>query len=272
MIDKKLTLSLIIPTYNEERHITHCLDSIARQSRMPDEVIVVDNNSTDGTVSLVKKYPFVRVIKERKQGLIYARNTGFQAAKGDILGRVDADSVLITEWTEVVLSHFQKNHQTSGVTGPGYFQALNTLNSEHTIFWTKMYNLGALGYFRFQVLWGANMAIRSSAWREVNQYTSLEDDDVHEDQDISGVLNMFGHTVKYVDSMRIYSDVQRYWSTSKLYGYYKKSLNTEHKLSSLERRLNKPRHTEVSIMRSVWYRIITAPLMLIFLAIVFFKK
>lgn len=272
MINKKLTLSLIIPTYNEQRHIKDCLDSIAKQSRMPEEVILVDNNSSDDTVAIAKKYKFVRVIKEKKQGLIYARNAGFRAAKGDILGRIDADSVLVEDWVQVVMAELHENLDIAAVTGPGYFRALRRLNDEETIFWTKMYNRLAMGYFRFQVLWGANMAIRSKVWSELLPHTALKDSDVHEDQDISGVLNMHGFKIKYVDSMRIYSDVERYWDTSKLYAYYKRSLKTVRRIRRLRRTLGKPKNPEISLAKSMWYSIITVPLMLFFLTVAFFKQ
>lgn len=272
MINKKLTLSVIIPTYNEERHIKDCLDSIAKQSRMPEEVILVDNNSSDDTVAIAKKYKFVRVIKEKKQGLIHARNAGFRAAKGDILGRIDADSILIEDWTQAVLSELEQNQQYAAVTGPGYFPALRTFNNEHTIFWTKLYNLGALGYFRFQVLWGANMAIRSKVWGELLPHTALRDSNVHEDQDISGVLNMFGYKVKYADSMRIYSDVHRYWDPSKLCHYYVKTLKTVRRMRLLRKKLGKVRHPEISFLRAVIYSILTIPFIMFFGTMSLFKK
>ena len=56
----KLTLSIVIPVFNEQRYIKACLDSIAAQTVKPDEVIVVDNNSTDKTVQIAKKYKFDR--------------------------------------------------------------------------------------------------------------------------------------------------------------------------------------------------------------------
>ena len=117
---KPLTLSLIIPAYNEEHHLKDCLDSIAKQTVMPDEVLVIDNNSTDKTVAIAKKYPFVRVIHEPKQGVIHVRNTGFDAATGDIIGRTDADNLLTENWVKRVKEIFA-DENVDAATGPMYF-------------------------------------------------------------------------------------------------------------------------------------------------------
>src|SRR5260221_7568754 len=93
-----LRISIIIPAYNEEGHLPACLDAIAAQTLKPDEVIVVDNNSTDKTVEIAKKYPFVKLLNEKRQGLRYTRNTGLDAATGDVIGRIDTDSILSPKW------------------------------------------------------------------------------------------------------------------------------------------------------------------------------
>lgn len=57
-----MRVSLVIPIYNEEKYIKKCLDSVKCQVEKPDEIIVVDNNSTDNTVNIAKKYN-VRLLK-----------------------------------------------------------------------------------------------------------------------------------------------------------------------------------------------------------------
>ncbi|SFD91791.1 glycosyltransferase [Nitrosomonas sp. Nm166] len=92
-------LSIIVPAFNEERLITHCLDSIAESlaaNQKPGftaEVIVVDNNSTDKTAKLAKRAG-AKVVFEPINQIGRARNAGAAVATGDWLLFVDADSLL----------------------------------------------------------------------------------------------------------------------------------------------------------------------------------
>src|SRR3989304_3585243 len=61
-----MKVSVVIPVYNEEKYIKNCLDSLMNQTEKPDEIIVVDNNCTDKTVSIVKKYKRIKIIQEKK--------------------------------------------------------------------------------------------------------------------------------------------------------------------------------------------------------------
>lgn len=93
----KAQVSLIICTYNREDLISGCLDSLRDQS-IPFrqfEVIVVDNNSTDRTCEIVSNYkdlPNLRLVKETKQGLSYARNRGIEEARCEFLAFLDDDA------------------------------------------------------------------------------------------------------------------------------------------------------------------------------------
>src|SRR5476651_1469584 len=86
MSNKTLTLSIVIPVYNEQGYLKACLDSIAAQADLPDEVIVVDNNSTDDTAKIAKSYKFVRLLREPRHHQSFAQATGFDAARSDIIG------------------------------------------------------------------------------------------------------------------------------------------------------------------------------------------
>ena len=83
-----------------------CLQAIARQTVKPLEVIVVDNNSTDATAEIAAGYPFVTVLSEWRQGVVHARDCGFDAARGDIIGRIDAETVMPEDWVERVQDIF----------------------------------------------------------------------------------------------------------------------------------------------------------------------
>jgi glycosyltransferase involved in cell wall biosynthesis len=114
-------ISVVIPAYNEEKLLSHVLTSLKKQTfSHPYEIIVVDNNSTDRTGEIAKKYG-ATVILEKKQGYAQACNKGFYAAKGIIIARADADYVLPTHWLEVIWNVFQKKDQVLvAVGGPVY--------------------------------------------------------------------------------------------------------------------------------------------------------
>jgi glycosyltransferase involved in cell wall biosynthesis len=223
-VNNKLTLSLIIPAYNEEAYIRDCLDAVARQSVMPDEVIVIDNNSTDYTAVIAASYPFVRVVHEPEQGLIPARNRGFDIASGDIIARVDADSIVADDWVARVLERFSDS-SVDALTGPGSTR-LWPYSSRKSKLWSLVYHYGAWGYFGYRVMWGANMVFRAKSWHQIRRMTASADNLVHEDQDISMCLKSLGHRVEFDMQLSIQSDAQRYWDAGKLLEYYHKSIST----------------------------------------------
>lgn len=178
---KKLTFTIVVPVYNEQECIRNCLDAIAAQTDRPDEVIVVDNNSTDDTVPIAQSYDFVTVIREKQQGIVFARNAGFNTAKGDIIGRIDADSIIDRDWVARVKRTFMEQPEIDAITGDCYFYDFPlprlTKALHHFIYYSlQRVILGA------NPLWGSNMAIRRQAWRDVR---ALCCEDKNEDIDLS---------------------------------------------------------------------------------------
>ena len=100
MIEK---ISVVIITRNREKMLEDCLESIVKQTRLPDEVIVIDNASTDDTKKLVlsfKKILPLRYVLEKQIGIPYARNKGIQEASGTLLLMLDDDCEAGKFWVE----------------------------------------------------------------------------------------------------------------------------------------------------------------------------
>ena len=76
-----LTISVIVCAYNEVRFLPACLATLARQTRLPDEIVIVNNASTDGTRAIAVSTPGVRVVDEPRKGLVIARETGRRQAR-----------------------------------------------------------------------------------------------------------------------------------------------------------------------------------------------
>lgn len=89
-------LSVVIPLYNKAPHITNAVESVLAQSELPDEIIVVDDGSTDGGGDLLSPYVEkfgVRLIRQENSGVSAARNRGVYAATGEYVTFLDADDV-----------------------------------------------------------------------------------------------------------------------------------------------------------------------------------
>jgi glycosyltransferase involved in cell wall biosynthesis len=224
-VNSALTLSIVIPVYNEERYIKHCLDAIKAQTVMPLEVIIVDNNCTDKTIEIAEKYDFVKVVNEPRQGRGYARSTGFDAAGGDIIGRIDADSIPAKNWVERATSDFQ-NDDIAGVTGLGMTNVILGFSKWYTTFWSRMYFWTAHSIFRALTMWGANMAIRRSVWQLAKPDVCLDDKEVHEDQDLSMVILGQGGRIIQDDKLLIRTSGRSLLYWPKFWDYFKRTFTT----------------------------------------------
>jgi glycosyltransferase involved in cell wall biosynthesis len=100
-------LSVIIPTLNEERHVGSLLSDVAAQSRRPDEVLVVDAGSTDGSVPVVRRFSFAKLL-EGESPVACGRNLGGRSATGDVLIFLDADVRLTEGFFEGFLEEFER--------------------------------------------------------------------------------------------------------------------------------------------------------------------
>ncbi len=202
------------------------MDSIAAQTTKPDEVIVVDNNSTDDSIKIARSYKFVRIVMEKHQGRAYARNMGFNAARCEILGRIDADSRLAPDWVERVKEVFA-NPTVAGVTGLGKTNVLPWSESLYSKFWSRIYYWTVHLFFGVVTMWGANMAVRQNVWEEVKAYTCLDDSAAHEDQDLSLLIAERGGRIIQDNNLVIQTNGQAYHYWPKLYEYIKRIVATK---------------------------------------------
>ena len=114
---KHSLISVVIAAFNEEKYLSLCLDALGKQTYPRDrfEVIVVDNNSTDNTSRIAKKFG-AKVIFEKKQGYVFALNRGMKEAKSDIIAVTDADTEVFPNWLSIIEEAF-KEEDLVAVTG-----------------------------------------------------------------------------------------------------------------------------------------------------------
>lgn len=103
-------ISVVIPVYNEEANIIEMLDSIYRNSVIPEEVIVSDGGSTDKTIELIKlNYPQVIIVNNPRKHAAAGRNEGIKRANGDIIAFTDGDCIVSDNWIECIKKAFAEN-------------------------------------------------------------------------------------------------------------------------------------------------------------------
>ncbi len=91
-----MNISVVIPTFNRSHTLKRAINSVMQQSLQVDEIIVVDDGSTDDTYHLMRKYPDVHYIQQENAGVSAARNSGIHHAHGDWVALLDSDD----EWKE----------------------------------------------------------------------------------------------------------------------------------------------------------------------------
>ena len=204
---KSKLVSIVIPVYNEEEFLDECLRAISLQTVFPLEVLVIDNNSTDRSIEIVKSYPFVRLIRESNQGVVYARNRGFDEAQGTIIARIDADTRIDERWIEN-LERIFLNKNISAVTGSVYYYDIFSkyLSYKFDLFFRKDL-VRRLDKNCF--LLGANMAITKKAWLKIKDQTCIKSN-IHEDLDLAIHLNKANLAVRFDKALRVGLSSRRY--------------------------------------------------------------
>jgi len=104
------SISVIIPVYNRYNLIDRAIKSVLQQTRPPDEIIVIDDGSTDGTDMIIKKnYPDIILLQQKNRGVSCARNNGIKNAKGTWITLLDSDDEWLPEKLEKQLMTLQDN-------------------------------------------------------------------------------------------------------------------------------------------------------------------
>ena len=152
------SIGLIIPAYNEEDYLPACLDAVMQNvAGKAVEIIVVDNNSTDGTRKVVERYPSVTYVFEPKKGITRARQRGFLASTGDILAYVDADTIPPAGWIEQIWEQFGTNKDLACLSGPYSFYDLSGVRNAISTSW--FFAARALYAITRYLIVGGNFAI-----------------------------------------------------------------------------------------------------------------
>lgn len=171
----------MIPSWNDAAMLSSCLAALAAQTRLADEIIVVDNASTDATADVARRAG-ARVVTEPVRGVLVASATGFDAATGDIIARLDADSVPSADWLENIERILAAAGTPAAVTGPAEFYGATRFIrwfGRHVYlggyFWCMQRMLG------HSPLFGSNLGMHAEVWAAVRDRTVRTTRWVHDD-------------------------------------------------------------------------------------------
>ncbi|MEX5259981.1 glycosyltransferase family 2 protein [Kocuria sp. CPCC 205263] len=201
-------VSVVIPAFNEEAVIERCLLAVLDQTVAAEQIIVVDNGSTDGTGAVVTRVqrqhpesPIIVVQQNLEQGLVPTRNFGLNSATADVLGRIDADSVLAPQWVEQVQQAFL-DPGVAAATGPVAYDDMPLRRLGLRLDDAGRRLALRLAPDRYPMLYGSNMAIRRCAWEEIRSTVCRDEaDEMHEDLDLTLHLGEHGLRIAYVPAM-----------------------------------------------------------------------
>jgi glycosyltransferase involved in cell wall biosynthesis len=165
-------ISVVIPTYNEERYVERCLKSLVNQTLHRDEfeLIVVDGGSADRTVELAHEYADI-VMQQKSKGVGGARNDGVDVASAELIATTDADIILPGDWLARICADFARE---------GVVVAYGPINPIEDRFkyrfliglFNKIMHLFAiLKVFYFTI--GSNTAFQRRAFLQVGGYSDM---------------------------------------------------------------------------------------------------
>ena len=213
-----MRLSVIVCAHNEARYLPACLHSVLAQSRPADDVLVINNASTDETRAVAEQIAGVRVVDEPRKGLVVARETARHVATGDVLVYLDADCRAPLAWLERIEARFRRNPALLALSGPYRYydwdrwgrlliRAYDFTLAPATQFLVKyVLRLGTVFY-------GGNFAVRREALEQIGGFdTSIE---FHgEDTNVGRRLFQLGKVALCHDCY-LYTSARRYVAMGK---------------------------------------------------------
>jgi glycosyltransferase involved in cell wall biosynthesis len=175
-----LTMTVIVCAHNEAEFLPSCLHSLLAQTRPPDEILVIDNASTDQTRAVAQQVPHVRVVDEPRKGLVVARETGRRAARGDLLVYLDADCRAPLAWLERIERRFLRDPGLIAISAPYRFYDWDWWG--RTLIRAYDYTLAPATQLLVKyllrigtVFYGGNFAVRRGALERIGGFdTSIE--------------------------------------------------------------------------------------------------
>lgn len=180
-----MRISVVIPVLDDAPELAGCLRALAAQSRPADEIVVVDNGSTDDSAAVARSAG-ARVVAEPVRGIPSAAAAGYDAATGDVIARLDADSRPGPSWLDRIDVAFAGDPGLAALSGPGEFIGLGGWRARAArLLYMDAFFWSVGSAMAHPVLFGSNLALRRSAWERVRDGVDRTDPELHDDIDLS---------------------------------------------------------------------------------------
>ncbi|WP_336659881.1 glycosyltransferase family A protein [Leucobacter sp. USHLN153] len=177
-------MSVVIPVKDDAVLLERCLEALSRQTRLPDEIIVVDNNSSDDS-ALVAVAGGARVVNCARPGIPAASATGYDAAVGDYVLRLDADCVPGTGWVQTMAETLDRRADVDVATNGAHFvDGPRLARRIAAVAYLAAYVVTTAPALGHRPVFGSNLAFRRTAWLDIRDRVHLHPD-IHDDLDLA---------------------------------------------------------------------------------------
>lgn len=192
----------VIPCFNGEAFVGEAIRRLQNQTRPLDELIIVDDGSTDRSLSIIQSFSNVVLIQHVKNmGLPAGRNNAWKAAKGEIIVYVDVDAYAAPDFVENIVSAYE-DEQTGGVGGAGYeVHQKPSPNRWRQLFLSQ--NHGDIPLVDVPFLFGIGASFRRSVLEEVGGFDPVFTTN-GEDVDICLRIRKKGYRLRYTPAAKLY--------------------------------------------------------------------
>lgn len=188
-------VSVYIPSYNGARCLSECIEAVLRQAYPVDEIIVVDDGSTDKTKEIASKFQVKLIRHEYNRGIAAARNSAILKAKNDFIASVDADCLLEPNWLFECMKNFDNPNVAAvggkliGKNSEGLADRWREVHLKHH--WGDKRRINPI------FLSGSNLVIRKEILKQIGFYNEKRFKKNYEDVDMSLRLKDKGYNLIY---------------------------------------------------------------------------
>lgn len=237
------TISIVVPAFNAQNTISMCIESLINMDypNNKPEIIIVDNNSTDNTKNLIKRYP-VTYLLETKKGPAAARNAGIKFAYGELIAFTDSDCIVDRHWLKNLVSGIDGD-DVAGCGGEALPYKVDTSLDKYSAkkFWPIRKIIGGELY-GYPYIITANAIYRKSVLQEVGYFDESFPVAGHEDTDLGWRISQKGYKLKYIADAKIIhchrTNLRGLYKVGFKGGYGAEILFNKHKTIKLKRPLN----------------------------------